>query len=128
MGTKGAHGEAQQNDVDHGEVQQNEVETKILMEVSFAKTTSPLYERSSCNMLLTMLLLLNLNMMHGIMSTFMDEFFSLLRNELLPKNNKLSTASYEACKIIKSFGLTYTSIHACKNGCACALLSHIPTC
>jgi hypothetical protein len=117
LGTEGAHGDAQQNDVDHGGVQQNEIDIKILMEVLFAKVATLLYERSSCNMLLTMLLLLNLSTMHGNTNTFMDELFSLLQNMLLLKNNKLPTTSYEAYKIIKSLGLTYTSIHVCKNGC-----------
>jgi hypothetical protein len=74
LGTKGAHGVAQQNDVDHGGVQQNEIDIKILMEVLFAKAATLLYERSSCNMLSTMLLL-NLSTMHGNTNTFMDELF-----------------------------------------------------
>lgn len=87
------------------------------MEVLFAKVKTLLYERFSCSMLSAMLLLLNLSIVHGITNTFMDELFSLLRNEVLPKNNKLPATSYEACKIIKSLSLTYTSRHACKNGC-----------
>jgi hypothetical protein len=54
---------------------------------------------------------------HGVIHTFMDDFFSLLQKELLPKNNKMLTSSYEVHKLIKSLGLTYDSIHAYVNGC-----------
>jgi len=65
----------------------------------------------------TTLLLLNLNIVHGVAHTFMDELFSLLKNELLPKRNKMLTTIYEARKLIKFLGLTYESIHAYTNGC-----------
>jgi hypothetical protein len=64
-----------------------------------------------------MLLLLNLKVVHGINNVFMDEVFSLLWKELLPKGNKMPTTTYEAFKSIKTLGLTYDSIHACPNGC-----------
>ncbi len=54
---------------------------------------------------------------------FMDELFSLLQKELLPKNDKLPTTSYEAHKII-SLGLTYNSIHDCHNGCVLFQYTH----
>jgi hypothetical protein len=68
-------------------------------------------------MLSATLFLLNLNIVHGVVHTFMDELSSLLKNELLPNNNKMPTTSYEAHKLIKSLGLTYESIHAYTNGC-----------
>ncbi len=86
------------------------------MEVLFVKEITSLYERFPCSMLSTMLLLLNLSIVHGITNTFMDKLFSLLRNELLPKNNKLSATSYKARKKIKFLGLTYIFRHVCKNG------------
>jgi hypothetical protein len=64
-----------------------------------------------------MLLLLNLKIMHGVSNVFMDEVFSLLRKELLPRGNKMPTTTYEAFKSIKTLGLNYDSIHACPNGC-----------
>lgn len=47
----------------------------------------------------------------------MDELFSLLWKELLPKGNKMPATTYEALKVIKVLGLSYDSIHACTNGC-----------
>lgn len=63
------------------------------------------------------LLHLNLNIVHGVTHTFMDELFSLLQKKLLPNNNKMLTSSYKVRKLIKSLGLTYDSIHASANGC-----------
>jgi len=92
-------------------------EHEILMEELTIKVTTPLYERSATSMLSITLLLFDLSTMHGIIHIFVDELFSLLRNELLPNNNKLLTTSYEARKPIKTFGLSYDSIHTCTNGC-----------
>lgn len=61
--------------------------------------------------------MLNLNIVHSVSNTFMDELFSLFKKKLLPKNNKMPSTSYEAHMLIKSFGLIYDSIHACVNGC-----------
>ncbi len=61
---------------------------EALMEIMLTKVTStPLYEGSSTSMLSTTLLLLNLRKIHGISNSFMDELFSLLWKELLPKGN-----------------------------------------
>jgi hypothetical protein len=90
---------------------------EVMMEALFSKATTPLYKGCSISMLSTTLLLLSLNIVHGVTHTFMDELFSLLRKKLLSKNNKMLTSSYEARKLIKSLGLTYDSIHAYVNGC-----------
>ncbi len=81
------------------------------------KALTPLYEGSSTNMLATMLLLLNLRIVHRVNDVFMDELFSLLCKELLPKGNKMPINTYEAFKLIKTLGLNYDLIHACPNGC-----------
>jgi formate/nitrite transporter FocA (FNT family) len=53
------------------------------MEALFAKASTPFYEGFLCNMLVTMLLLLNLGTTHGIANTFMNELFSFLqKNDL----------------------------------------------
>jgi hypothetical protein len=67
--------------------------------------------------LVTISLLANLKTMHGVSSVFMNELFSLLWKELLPKGNKMRTTLYEAFKLIKALSLSYDSIHACPNGC-----------
>jgi hypothetical protein len=80
--------------------------------------------------LLTILLLLNLKIMHSMSNAFMDKLFSLLWKELLPEENKMLATSYEAFKSIKTFGLSYDSIHACANGCVFFwdTLSHLQVC
>ncbi len=100
------------------------------MEALFAKVETPFYEGCFTSMLSTMLLLLNLNIVHNVSNIFMDELFSLLKKELLPKNNKMPSTFYEAYKLIKSFGLIYDSIHACVNGCALfrRTLKHVHVC
>ncbi len=90
---------------------------ETLMGAMLTKTLTLLYEGSSTSMLLTTLLFLNLRTIHGISNSFMDELFSLLRKESLPKGNKMPTTTYEALKIIKVLKLSYDSIHACMNGC-----------
>jgi hypothetical protein len=62
-------------------------------------------------------LLLNSKTIHGVSNSFMDELFSLLRKELLPKGNKLHATTDEAMKTIKVFRLSYEYIHACIDGC-----------
>jgi hypothetical protein len=68
-------------------------------------------------MLFDILLLLNLRIVHFVSNAFMDELFSLLCKELLPKGNKMPKSSYEANKLIKSLGLNNDSFHACAKGC-----------
>jgi hypothetical protein len=74
---------------------------EILLETMIMKASTPLYKGSSTSMLLAMLLLLNLRIMHAISNAFMDELFSLLWKELLPKDNKMLTSTYEAFKLIR---------------------------
>lgn len=88
---------------------------EVMIEALFYKATTPLYKGCSISMLSTRLLLLSLNIVHGVTHTFMDELFSSLQKKLLSKNNKMLISSYEARKLIKLLGLTYDSIHA--NGC-----------
>jgi hypothetical protein len=50
---------------------------EILLETMIMKASTPLYEGSSTNMLLAMLLLLNLRTMHAISNALMEFFSSL---------------------------------------------------
>jgi len=72
------------------------------------KTSTPLFEGFSTSMLSTILLVLNLKIVHRLNNVFMDELLSLL---LLLKGNKMLTIIYEALKSIKELGLSYNSIH-----------------
>jgi hypothetical protein len=78
---------------------------------------TPLYEGCPTSRLATILLLLNLCNTHGISNMFVDEFFSLLRFNLFPRDNTLPKSLYEINTIVKWLGLNYNSIHACYNGC-----------
>lgn len=49
-------GQPTEIEANHVEVEQNQ-DSKVIMEVLFTKATTPLYERSSTNMLVAMLLL-----------------------------------------------------------------------
>jgi hypothetical protein len=82
----------------------------MFMEELLTKAKTPFYDGCSTSMLVATLLLLNLNTVHVVSNTCMDELFSLLWRVLLPKDNKMPTTSYEAHKLIKSLGLTYDSI------------------
>lgn len=74
-----------------------QVQYEVVMEdmITF-KTSTPLYKGSSMNMLAAMLLLLNLRTIHGVCNVFMDELFSFLHKELLPKGNNMPINNYEA--------------------------------
>jgi hypothetical protein len=69
----------------HFPIEQGQHET--IMESMIMKTSTPLFEGSSTNVLSTMLLL-NLKIVHGVSNIFMEELFSLLRIELLPKGTR----------------------------------------
>jgi hypothetical protein len=78
--------------------QDDQQQHKILMDAMLAKALTLLYEGFTINMLSTILLLLNLRIVHGVSNVFMNELFSFLHLELLPKVNKMSTITYEALK------------------------------
>ncbi len=87
------------------------------MDSMIIKASTPLFEGFSTSMLFAMLLLLNSKMVHGLSNVFMDELFSLLQKELLPKGNTKLITTYEAFTLIKELGLNYDSIQSCTNGC-----------
>jgi hypothetical protein len=74
-----------ENPKTHFPIEQRQHET--IMESMIMKTSTPLFEGSSTNVLSTMLLL-NLKIVHGVSNIFMEELFSLLRIELLPKGTR----------------------------------------
>jgi hypothetical protein len=93
--------------------QDDQQQHEILMDAMLAKALTLLYEGSTTNMLSTILLLLNLRIVHGVSNVFMNELLSFLHLELLPKVNKMSAITYKALKLVKTLGLNYDSIHAC---------------
>jgi hypothetical protein len=93
--------------------QDDQQQHEILMDAMWAKALTSLYEGFTTSMLSTILLLLNLRIVHGVSNIFMNELFSFLHFDLLPKVNKMSAITYEALKLVKTLGLNYDSIHAC---------------
>ena len=76
----------------------------------------PLFEGCNTNWLVATLLLVNYFAMFGVSTTFADEILKLVK-ELLPRESSLPKFHYEAQKYLAKMGLSYNSIHACKNGC-----------
>ncbi len=68
---------------------EQEVDYEITMSDMFKKTQTPLYEGCPTSHFASILLLLNLCNTHGINNIFVDEFFSLLRLDLFPRDNTL---------------------------------------
>jgi hypothetical protein len=54
--------------------------------------------------------------MFGVSNACADEMLKLMK-ELLPSKNSLPKSHYEARKYLGRMGLSYNSIHACRNGC-----------
>ena len=86
------------------------------MENLLQEAQVPVYEGSSTNRLVAMLMLLNLFAVFGISKSCAKEFLILLK-ELLSQGNSLPTLHYVTQKLLMRLGLTYNSIHACRNGC-----------
>jgi hypothetical protein len=76
----------------------------------------PLFEGSKSNRLVTTLLLLNCFVIFGVSIAFADELLKLL-SKVLPERNTLPKSHYKVRKYLSKLGMTYNSIHACRNGC-----------
>ena len=76
----------------------------------------PLYEGARTTRLVAVLLLLNCFTVFGVSNACADEILKLV-SELLPAGNNLPKSHYEGKKFLRLLGLSYDSIHACRNGC-----------
>lgn len=76
----------------------------------------PLYEGSQTKLLVAVLLLFNCFTVFGVSITCADEILNVI-TKLLPKGNKLPKSHWEGKKFLRNLGLSYNSIHACRNGC-----------
>ena len=76
----------------------------------------PLYEGSKTRRVVAVILLLNCFAVFGVSNACATELLKLL-SELLPVNNTLPKTYYEARKFLRHLGLSFVSIHACRNGC-----------
>lgn len=102
-------------DEDDIAVEEEEVEQVELTNV-LTESNIPLYEGSQTKRLVAVLLLFNCFTVFGVSNTCADEILKVIA-ELLPKGNMLPKSHYEGKKFLRHLGLSYNSIHACKNGC-----------
>ena len=62
-------------------------------------------------------MLLNCCTTFAVPNNFVDELLKLLHETILPKGNMLPKTFYEAKCLLMKLGLSYNSIHACRDGC-----------
>jgi len=91
--------------------------TSVDMQVLLQEVQTLLYARSTSNQLTSTLMLLVSCTTHGISNSFVDKLLKLLKETTLPKDNSLSKSFYEAKNLLMKLGLSYNSIHACRDGC-----------
>jgi hypothetical protein len=78
--------------------------------------SKPVYGTCKLSHLTTILLILNLQVVHGWKNESVDELLALL-HWLLPPDSTFPT-KWSACKVkITKLGLGYENIHTCVNGC-----------
>lgn len=94
-----------------GDVCEEEDLTDVLRESKI-----PLYEGARSTRLVAVLLLLNCFTVFGVSNACADEILKVV-SELLPPGNNLPRSNYEGKKFLRMLGLSYDSIHACRNGC-----------
>ena len=90
--------------------------SRIALDNLLREARTPLYARSSSNHLTSILLLLNCCTTFVVPNNFVDEL-KLLHETILPKGNMLPKNFYEARCLLMKLGLSYNSIHACRDGC-----------
>ena len=89
----------------------------IALDTLLREARTPLYAWSSSNRLTSILMLLVCCTTFAIPNNFVDDLLKLLHETILPKGNMLPKTFYKAkCLLMKS-GLSYNSIHACRDGC-----------
>jgi hypothetical protein len=86
-------------------------------EILLREAGTPLYEGSPSNRLTSTLLLLVCCTTFAVPNNFVDELLKLLKETILPKDNTLPKSYYEAKCMLMKLGLSYDSIHACRDGC-----------
>ena len=87
------------------------------LETLLREARTALYPGSTSNRLTSTLLLLLCCTTFAVPNNFVDELLKLLNETILPKDNKLPKSFYEAKCLLMKLGLSYNSIHACRDGC-----------
>jgi hypothetical protein len=86
------------------------------MEELLKEARIPLFKDNPTNRLQAILMLLNVCNIFGVPNACVDELLKLLKHDKLPKENTCPSLHYEAKKLVRKLGLSYNTIHACKNG------------
>jgi hypothetical protein len=89
----------------------------IVLDVLLREARTPLYAGSSSNRLASILMVLNCCTTFGVSNSFVDELLKLLHESILPKGNTLPKTFHEAKGLLMKLGLSYNTIHACRDGC-----------
>ncbi len=89
----------------------------IALDTLLREARTPLYAGSSSNRLTSILLILVCCTTFGVPNGFVDELLKLLHETILPKDNMFPKTFYEAKCLLMKLGLSYNSIHACRDGC-----------
>ncbi|WMV46508.1 hypothetical protein MTR67_039893 [Solanum verrucosum] len=77
----------------------------------------PLYKGSKLSKLSTLVKLLHIKSIGRWSNDSFNMLLKMLKNDLLPDESNLPDSYYEARKLIRSLGLSYDKIDACKNDC-----------
>ncbi|WMV40449.1 hypothetical protein MTR67_033834 [Solanum verrucosum] len=77
----------------------------------------PLYEGSKLSKLSTLVKLLHIKSIGRWSNNSFNMLLKMLKKDLLPDKSNLPDSYYEARKLIKSLGLSYDRIDACRNDC-----------
>ena len=83
----------------------------------------PVYGTCKLSHLSTIILILNLQTVHGWTNASVDELLALL-HRLLPHDSTLPKNRSECKTQMKKVGLGYENIHTCVNGCVLFRKSH----
>ena len=110
---------ASDGDEDGNEERQHEEDSHVdeNMEEWLKQSQVPLYQGSKLSALACVLVLMNLAHLHNVSNSFMDELFAFMRLDMLPGSNALPKSRHAAGTFIDRLGLSFNTIHACRNGC-----------
>jgi hypothetical protein len=96
--------------------EESDEENHDSMEELLKEARTPLFKDSPTNRLQAILMLLNVCNSFGVFNACVDKLLKLLKHDLLPKENTCPPSHFEAKKLVSKLGLSYNTIHACKNG------------
>jgi hypothetical protein len=83
----------------------------------YRHASQPVYSGNSVSIVSTVIVIINMAVIHGVGNTYVDELLTYLSTLLLSNGNQLPSTYYEAKKLIRKLGMNYDIIHACSGGC-----------